>query len=420
LSMKHINPIRLSLAIAFFSSIPALAFSQSPLARSGQPQVVGAALSPASDLPCAGVAVLEDDFESGLVGWTVIDGDGRTPVAQSGLQGGWQSRRDYRDTNNLVAASPSWYTPAGRSNDWLISPATTIGANSCLSWVSYSQDPSFLEAYEIRIASTPDTSALLAGAALVTVTAAPTAKTLRSASLAAYAGQTVYIAFRQTSLDKFVLLLDDIKVSNVMPIDVGVFAVSVPSSDPGDTIRLSMEVANYGADTVREFVLSYQVESGAIQTMAIDSIVLAPNKTITITHSADFVSDTVEAFYDYCAWTSLPNGVADQGVANDSLCARFAAGTPVGADQPRAYDLDLLAYPVPASGRLYVQIALARPETAVVVLRDMHGRVVRQQAVRLGLSTQLELDVDGLSAGMYVLYAQTASGKIATQKVTLR
>ena len=123
------------------------------------------------DLPCAGTVLLEEDFEAGLGAWTVIDGDGLTPNAQMGLVGGWQGRVDYRDTTNHVAVTPSWYSPVGTSNDWLISPAITLGGNSCLSWIAYSQDGFFPERYEIRVATSSDTSAFLGNAALVTVAA---------------------------------------------------------------------------------------------------------------------------------------------------------------------------------------------------------------------------------------------------------
>lgn len=418
--MKHVTMIRLCLAAALPFLTAHLAQAQGANSRSAQPISIGSALSPTGDLPCAGTPIFEENFESGLIGWTVIDGDGRTPNAQMQLTAGWQPRQDYRDTSNHVAVSPSWYSPIGNSNDWLISPPITVGSNSCLSWVAYSQDGSYLEAYEIRLAATPDTSAMLVDSALVTVASAPAAKTLRSVSLADYAGQTVHIAFRQTSQNKFVLALDDIKVSNVNTIDIGVYAVTVPSSDPGDTIALSIEVANYGSDTVRDFDLSYQVEAGAIQTMTLDSIVLAPNKTLTVTHRVKFVSDTIEAFYDYCAWTALPNGVADQGIVNDSLCDRFAVGTPVGMADAQRTALDMRAYPVPAHDRLYVQVRSARPEHATATLYDLQGRAQRRQAMRLGTDAEFELDVNGLSAGIYLLQVQTASGKRATEKISLR
>lgn len=418
--MKHVNMIRLCLAVTFSFSVTSLIQAQGQNSRSGQSQTTVSALSPTSDLPCAGTAIFEEDFEGGLGAWTLIDGDGLTPNAQMGLVAGWQSRQDYRDTSNHVAVSPSWYSPAGTSNDWLISPPIAIGSNSCLSWVAYSQDASFLESYEIRVATTPDTSAFLLDSALVRVSAAPSAKTLRTTSLVDYAGQTVHIAFRQTSQDKFALAIDDVKISNVNAIDIGVYAVTTPTSDPGDTIPLSIEVANYGSDTIRNFFLHYQVEAGAIQTMTIDSVVLAPNKTLNITHSTKFVSDTIEAFYDFCAWTTQPNGVADQGIVNDSLCDRFKAGTPVGIAGAQAQHIGLRAYPIPAGERLSVEVLHARPEQATATLYDLQGRIQRRQSLRLGTVTTLQFELGGMAPGVYMLHLQTASGNSATQKIIVQ
>lgn len=418
--MKHATMIRLCLAVCFSVFAAGLAQAQGVFARSSQPTAAGTALSPTSDLPCAGTAIFEENFESGLGAWTVIDGDGRTPNPQMNLVAGWQSRQDYRDTSNHLAVTPSWYSPVGKSNDWLISPAITIGSNSCLSWVVYSQDANYLESYEVRVATTSDTSALLSGAALVADTAAKFAKSLRSVSLAAYAGQTVHIAFRQISDNRFALAIDDIKVSNVNPIDIGVYAVTFPTADPGDTIRPTMEIANYGSDTVRSFTVSYQVESGSIKSMTLDSVVLAPNKTLSLIHIEKFITDTVEAFYDFCAWTSLPNGVADQGIVNDSLCDRFKTGTPVGIAGAQVRALDMRVFPVPASGQVSVRVALIRAEQATATLYDLQGRVLQRRAVRLDSDSQFELDLAGLEAGTYLLHLQTASGKSATQKLLVQ
>ncbi|HEX2899634.1 MAG TPA: choice-of-anchor J domain-containing protein, partial [Bacteroidia bacterium] len=190
-----------------------------------------------AEVPCAGSVLLSEDFANGIpVGWTVIDGDTLTPRAQMQLQKGWQSRTDYRDSSNKVVVSPSWYENPGKSDDWLITPPITLGSNPCLSWKAYSQDIYYKEAYEVRVALTPDTAAFLANAVIDEDDATSGTPHQLAATLGAWAGQTVYIAFRQVSDDKFVLALDDVKVTNVNVNDIGVYAVTYGSPDPGDTV----------------------------------------------------------------------------------------------------------------------------------------------------------------------------------------
>jgi hypothetical protein len=235
-----------------------------------------------AEVPCAGSVLLEEGFENGIpVGWIVIDGDTLTPRSQTLLQKGWQSRVDYRDTSNMVVVSPSWYEVPGTSDDWLISPAVSLGSNPCLSWRAYSQDIYFKESYEVRVALTTDTSAFLANPVLDGENETSGSPHQLAASLADWAGQTVYIAFRQTSTDKFVLALDEIKVTNVNAVDIGVYAVTYGAPDPGDTVTLRFQVANYGSDTVTNFQALYSLEGGPAKFMTIGSVSIPPNGTVS-------------------------------------------------------------------------------------------------------------------------------------------
>jgi hypothetical protein len=279
-------------------------------------------------IPCNGTVLFDEGFENGIPsGWTVIDGDTLTPRMETGLVKGWQSRADYRDSlNNKVVCSPSWYLNPGQSNDWLISPAIVVGNNSCLSWKAYSQDIFFKENYEVRIANQADTTSFLANAPLMSITAELGNPHYASASLAAYAGQTVYIAFRQTSLDKFVLCLDDVRVSNVNTIDIGVLGVTYPVSDPGDSVKFRFQVANYGSDTITSFQALYRVDGGPAKVMTISAVSLPPNSTVFFNHDSLYVSDTLDGFHALCAWTNLPNAVIDQDVTNDTSCITVTIG----------------------------------------------------------------------------------------------
>ena len=360
----------------------------------------------AEQLPCGGTVLFSEDFENGIpAGWAIIDGDGLTPQPAIGLNPGWQSRADYRDSlNNKVVASPSWYSPAGQSNDWLISPAVVVGNNSCLSWKAYSQDQYFKESYEVRIATQPDTASFMAAAALTTISGESGSPVYNSASLVAYAGQTVYIAFRQVSIDRFVLCLDDVKVSNVNAVDIGVFALTYGTPDLGDTVTVRFEVANYGSDTVRSFSALYTIDGGPAKYMVVNAVSLPPNSTVEFDHDSLYVADSLDAFHPLCAWTSLPNTVLDQDLNNDTLCVSMPIGNPVGIDGAQDVLSALQVYPNPFAAEIYLRLdGLPRPVKAAVAVCDMQGRALVREAVVLGAGVEPSLDLGALPAGLYLL-----------------
>lgn len=385
--------------------------------RSTEPQP--AAPEGVNAVPCVGTVALDEDFESGIpVTWTVIDGDGLTPNSLMGLGAGWQPRVDYRDTTQHVAVSPSWYNPAGQSNDWLITPAVVLGNNPCLSWTAYSQDGDFPERYEIRVATTPDTTAFLANPIVDSVSAESNAVTVRAASLAAYAGQTVYIAFRQTSVDKFVLALDNIRVTNVNAIDIGVYALTYGTLDPGDTVRVRFQVANYGSDTITNFQALYKVETGPAKLMTIGSVSIPPQSTLQFNHDSIFVSDSLDQFYHVCAWTTLPNTTVDQAPSNDTLCVAIPVGNPVGRPDPSQDMLDVTVYPNPAHDELRLLASdLGRPQLANLFLMDLEGRIVAAYSQRWLPGNSLRIDLRQLPAGMYFLDLRLADGRRLSTKV---
>ncbi len=372
-------------------------------------------------VPCTGVSIFEEDFEAGLpAGWLVVDGDGLTPRSETGLAPGWQVITDYRDTSNMVIVSPSWYDNGGGvSNDWLISPSITLGDNPCFSWTAYSQDGGYLEGYEVYLSTTgTDTADFLAGTRIDTVPFELDDYTIRALSLLDFANQTVNLAFRQISDDKFVLALDNIKISNIVPIDIGAYAVAYGNPSPGDTLEFDISVANYGSETVTSFELCYSIDGGTASCMLVDSLVLEPNQILPFTHDDLFISDTLDEFYSFCAWTKLPNNGGDNEVTNDTLCEEIPVGNPVGISSGNLSQLQLLAFPNPAIDVLHLDLKGNR-EAVKIQMIGMDGKVYLRESHRAGQS-EISLNLAGLPKGVYLLRAETKEGKVGTSRVILQ
>lgn len=177
----------------------------------------------------------------GISAWTLYNVDGLTPVGPTGVDGEPLSYLVQNAWNVLslaaiqganpaftayptaatgmsgnIIASNSWYTPAGISNDWLVSPQITIptgATNVNLTWSATSMGATaFLEDYKVYISTTGNQVSNFT-TLLLNVQNEPNTGSARTVSLSSYAGQNVRIAFRNDSNDQYVMFLDNIKIA---------------------------------------------------------------------------------------------------------------------------------------------------------------------------------------------------------------
>jgi len=148
-------------------------------------------------------------------GWSLFNVDGHTPESQVDfVNDAWIRLEGSITKPDTCAISTSYYGPAGKSDDWMFTPAIgPLPANCVLKWKADVYDTDFPDGYEVRImAVAPTSENILTSTILYTQVAENDTWTERQVSLAAYAGMTVHIAFRNTSNDMFLLAIDDISV----------------------------------------------------------------------------------------------------------------------------------------------------------------------------------------------------------------
>lgn len=168
--------------------------------------------------------IFQEDFDGngpGISAWTIIDQDGLTPATSVNfITNGWNRiERLGADGNfggpagNFAAMSTSWYTPAGTSNDWLISPQVAVsGASPTLYWDAKAQDLTFKDGYKVMLAPNGGNTIADFTVQLYSTIAENSSWTSRTADLTPYIGQNIRFAFVNNSDDKFMLLVDNIKV----------------------------------------------------------------------------------------------------------------------------------------------------------------------------------------------------------------
>jgi hypothetical protein len=135
--------------------------------------------------------------------------DNLTPAgAVSYVNEAWERREDFgASVIDSCAFSTSWYNPAGTANDFMWTPLIgPLPANCILSWDAKAYDAMYPDGYEVRIMTTAPTGGtgvlgnqISASTVVFSIAAEASAWTSHTVSLAAYAGQAVYIGFRNNT-----------------------------------------------------------------------------------------------------------------------------------------------------------------------------------------------------------------------------
>jgi PKD repeat protein len=166
-----------------------------------------------------------EDFAGGIpAGYATRTNDPFTPNAIinppfTGTNATAWAGYDVDNSGDNEAVSCSWHTVAGQqADDWMVTSAIgVLPANQMLSWDAEAISAPFPDGYEVRISTTgqlPVTTANF-NTVLFSTAAENSFNTSRTANLSAYAGQTIFIAFRNNSTDQFLLSIDNIKVGTI-------------------------------------------------------------------------------------------------------------------------------------------------------------------------------------------------------------
>lgn len=289
-------------------------------------------------------------------GWLLRNSDNRTPdAAVAYVNEAWERREDFaNNVTDSAAFSTSWYSPVGAADDWMWTPLIgPITANTVLSWNALAYDPSYPDGYEVRVmtqSSTPGGptggngllgNQVTSSTQVFSVVAENTAWTVRNVSLAAFAGETVWVGFRNTSNNQFLLLIDDIKVENILNYDAEVLSAVSPIEytevplNQQPSFFLSASVRNNGSQPVTNVVLTanvYDQSNNLVHTSTAPALAnLAAGATGTSTVSVAFTPTVTGTFrFQYSVAINEADGVpsnnvivnADSIVITDTVYAR--------------------------------------------------------------------------------------------------
>jgi hypothetical protein len=243
--------------------------------------------------------------------------------------------------NDTFLVSTSWLDTTTITCDrWVITPTVTnIAANTVLTWLAKSADPSFPDGYEVYITNKTGTlqaSDFTIGDRFFVLPDGHTAGggeksnwTRHSIPLGSFAGQTLRFAFRNNSTNMFQLWIDDIKVlTTANNLDGAVASLSMEKYILTNTSHsVALTYSNAGAASINTITLNYQYGTSSPMTQVFtftNGLSYAESKLCVFSLPYSFSSP---GCYPVKVWASSPNNSADQNLVNDTLYTNVTAVT---------------------------------------------------------------------------------------------
>ena len=191
--------------------------------------------------------VLSATFNSGIPAtWQNLDRDA-LPVGEGfsiNASGNWFSGYANGTTSKVALSTSHHATLGAPADNWLISPQIVIEEGMYLTWEARSLHYDEREQYEVLVSTTDDKPESFQ--LLQAVDGENYAFTKHILSMDAYAGKPIYLAFRHTSTDGFLLALENVRVG--VPTETVLVAKDQTRKFCGDTgtHRVAGEVTNFG------------------------------------------------------------------------------------------------------------------------------------------------------------------------------
>ena len=285
--------------------------------------------------------------------WMIHDADGDG--------NGWlrfgDGTQNYGYASHYALGSASWNQTAGplTPDNWLMTPSFALPVNQQmhLKWYAKGQDANdYAENYSVYVSTTGNN---ISDFTIAVYTGTTTSSWIQhDVDLSAYAGSTIYIAFRHyNTTDMFYLLIDNVEITDATSQPTQ-YTLTVVSNNPAWGTVTGGGTYNEGA-------------------------------TATLTATAN-------AGYHFVEWndhdTNATRTVTVTG--NATYTATFAQNEGIDGVDMEGISL----YPNPASDRVHLVVT----EQAEVSVMDITGRTVLKQAVMAGENI---IDVSKLSDGLY-------------------
>ncbi len=260
-------------------------------------------------------------FPAGFVTWKL---DGQTASTTDWTSAGqtlfnaagWVVAPAGALASTRVAATTSDFNNPVAANRWLVTPQINVPAatpNVVLQWDAFSLLGNYPDSYEVLVSTTD--SATTSFSTIIYSGSESGSVTTHVLPIAAYAGQTIRVAFRDTTTSGFALILNSIKVVNLPSNKASIYDVEIYEHNYlTQPVLVNGYFSNVGFDTINSFTLNYSVNGGAPVTSPVSQFGLPTQQTSYYSHPTPF-NPTTAGTYTISVWLSGLNG---SGVNSDT------------------------------------------------------------------------------------------------------
>ncbi|MCT4580715.1 MAG: choice-of-anchor J domain-containing protein [Flavobacteriales bacterium] len=178
----------------------------------------------------AQVTILNADFNNGIpTGWQLIDNDQLVPYNDNSVNfmtNAWNLVEDYDSTGigDSILVATSWFETSGEADDYLISPAITLGNyGNFISFDLRSIDASHPDGFQVLYSTEGTALSDFSNSPLLYDSIAISPYWTRyTVNLDEFSlnNQTIHFAFRHYATDQYVLALDNISIVINDPVSI--------------------------------------------------------------------------------------------------------------------------------------------------------------------------------------------------------
>lgn len=272
-------------------------------------------------------AQLSENFNAGFPAtWSMIKNDNNTPSSQwvpaiiSGLTNkAWMTWP--KGAGDSCMLTTSVFTPAGTADRWIVSPAFTVtDPNMVLYWDGYSPDQNG-DQLQVLVSPTAGTTAASFTATVYNNTA-PREWAKSGASIGAYNGQSIRVAFRDNSTNKYVLMIDNVGTAVLPAKDAAVTSLSFPQIMTASSSQVAIEVKNNGAQNITSLQITYKIDANTPVSQTFTGLNITPYGTQTLTFTTP-VSGLSQGSHSILVTLLQTNGAADPVTTNNTASTNF-------------------------------------------------------------------------------------------------
>ncbi|MCF0219134.1 MAG: Omp28-related outer membrane protein [Muribaculaceae bacterium] len=248
------------------------------------------------------------DFGAGIPdGWETYDLDGNAPSKSAQAKGfevgkAWISI--IGEDGNRSVCSTSWYSPAGKSDDWLVTPAVSIDADYVLEWRSMATDPEYADGLSVYVSATGNAPSDFSDAAVFSVKHEAGSWQKHSVDLSAFKGRKIWLAFVNDSENCSCLLLDDVYVGKVHKAEVKLNILPYTAESLNYVYG---EVSNVSAADLNGFTIEFNIDGQSISQHF--STTVKPGATVSFKCEEGFVITTANRKREYSVRLLVDNNV---------------------------------------------------------------------------------------------------------------